>query len=262
MSGRVVRVGRAAVKGTRHESLPAAGIGSAGVLGDRALAFCDPERGRVLRTVENPGLVAVRARWDDPVLELDLPGGRRVRDELVETGELVADYWGRAARLQTVGSAHAAAVGALLDRPVVLARAEPGAIVYSGAVTLVTTSALAELSGRIGGPVADERFRANLTVDDAAGPELEALPAGARLAVGSAELIIRGPVPRCAVIDIGERGRPEGALMRALAGYRRRGPEVYFGLDCAVARPGRVAVGDAVRVREPLVGKASRFHFG
>lgn len=259
----VRRLGLAAVKGTRHTELPELVVTASGPLGDRRFAFCAADGSRVLRTVANPDLVAVHAEWRDPLLSLTFPDGTTVTDAPAPGAEFVADYWGRDARLRVVQSAHAAAMSAYLGTEVVLAQAPAGDVVYGGAVTVVTTSDLIELAERAGDPAVaqeDWRFRATVTVDDrgvrgeqadtdnaaGAGVRLTNAVPGALLRLGEVVVRVRGRIPRCAVIDIGADGRRDRQLMSVLAGYRRRGTEVYFGLDCAVHRPGRVRPGDRV----------------
>lgn len=249
--GAVRRVGLAVVKGTRHTELAELAITGSGPDGDRRFAFCAADRSRVLHTIANPALVAVRAQWREPLLTLTFPDGRVVSDQLTPGAEFAADYWGRVAKLRLLRSRHAAAMSDYLGTDVVLAAAPAGDVVYGGAVTVVTTSDLAELAERVGDPAVaqeDWRFRATITVDDgvAAGesPRLGNAVPGALVQLGEAVLRVRGRIPRCAVIDIGAGGRSDRRLMAALATYRRRAGEVYFGLDCAVQQPGRVRNGD------------------
>lgn len=252
----VQRLGLAVVKGTRHTQLPELVVTGSGPQGDRRFAFCAADGSRVLRTVANPDLVAVHAEWREPLLSLTFPDGTTVTDRPTPGVEFVADYWGRDARLLAVASAHAAAMSQYLGTEVILAQAPPGDVVYGGAVTVVTTGELAELAERAGDPAVaqeDWRFRATVTVDDRATtgdatgavPLANAVP-GALLRLGEVVVRVRGRIPRCAVIDIGADGRRDRQLMAVLAGYRRRGNEVYFGLDCEVRRPGRVRPGDQV----------------
>jgi uncharacterized protein YcbX len=63
--------------------------------------------------------------------------------------------------------------------------------------------------------------------------------------LGDATVLVRGTVPRCAVVDIdpGTGLRTEGVL-KALAGYRLVDQEVHFGVDAVVVEPGAVRAGD------------------
>lgn len=252
----VSRIGLAALKGTRHLSLPGVELTADGPVGDRVFCLVDPVTRRVLRTVENPGLVQARARWHDGVLEVRLPG--RVGPLLGEptpTGETVtADYWGRETRLEVVGGPWARAFSDLLDHDVVLARASrPGEVVFGASVSLVTTSSLQRLREELDGPAPDEdgaAFRATLTLDtDGQPPHVEDTWVGRRVTVGTAEVEVRGVVPRCAVVDrhplSGARHAP---VLTALGRYRRSAVDLGFGVDAVVTRPGRVELLDPVHV--------------
>ncbi|MCW2756384.1 MAG: hypothetical protein JWO46_130 [Nocardioidaceae bacterium] len=245
----VSRIGLALLKGTRHLGLDVLTLDASGPVGDRAFCLVDVEQRRVLRSVENPSLVAVRASYDGSDLALALPDGSTLSAAPRDSGdELKADYWGRTALLRLQDGPHAALLGDYLGRPVVLARVEPGEVVYGGAVTLVTTAALSELAARAARPELahqDARFRATLTVESER--DLDGLAPGTMIRVGTATLEVRGRVPRCAVVDrdpvSGEKTAP---VLATLAGYRRGAGEVWFGLDARVVEPGQVVPGAPV----------------
>jgi uncharacterized protein YcbX len=74
---------------------------------------------------------------------------------------------------------------------------------------------------------------------------------GQRVAIGDAELRISAPVPRCAITtqdpDTGERDLD---TLRTIIAYRglRDGTDVDFGVWGEVQSPGRIALGDEVRL--------------
>ncbi|WP_096392952.1 MOSC domain-containing protein [Halorubrum trapanicum] len=105
------------------------------------------------------------------------------------------------------------------------------------AVTLVAAEALAAVREETGIDVRDGRHRRNVVVDGF-GAEMDAL-LDATVAVGDALLRPTRRRPPCAHV---EELAGEDGLASAL---RNRG-----GLCCDVVEPGRVAVGDAVAVRE------------
>ncbi|MDV7349491.1 MOSC domain-containing protein [Halorubrum distributum] len=105
------------------------------------------------------------------------------------------------------------------------------------AVTLVAAEALAAVREKTGIDVRDGRHRRNVVVDGF-GAEMDAL-LDATVAVGDALLRPTRRRPPCAHV---EELAGEAGLASAL---RNRG-----GLCCDVVEPGRVAVGDAVRIRE------------
>lgn len=244
---RIERIGFTPLKGGRHRSHDAVELAAEGPVGDRVFCLVDPARGRVLRTVENPSMVQVEARWDGDVLSVDLPGGT-AEGRPAPTGELLAvDYWGRTAKVETVAGPWATALSEHVGTDVVLARsATPGEVVYGASVTLVATASLRLLSERMGAPSDSARFRSTFLLDTDE-PHVEDTWVGRRLRLGSAEVTVRGVVPRCAVVDLdpvtGVRSAP---VMKTLAGYRRGEQEVHFGVDAVVTVPGVVRTGDPV----------------
>lgn len=245
---RVTRVGVTPLKGARHEALGGVHLTGTGAVGDRTFCLVDRGRRRILRTVEDPVLMSVRARLDGRVLRLRL-GLEEVSGEPGQSGELLdCDYWGRRVELRVQHSAHAELLSGHVGREVVLARVpRPGAVVYGAPVTVVTATALEELADRVGAPSIDPaRFRATVAVDDRDDP-LEHAPPGTRLRLGAAAVELGGFVPRCAVVDLDpSTGRKDGRLLEALAGYRRSAGEVFFGRYARVVSPGRVSPGDVV----------------
>ena len=113
-------------------------------------------------------------------------------------------------------------------------------------MTLVTSGSLARLADEVGAPVDAARFRATFELDTGdAPPHAEDDWIGRRLRIGTAEVRVRGLVPRCAVVDLDPAtGMRDLGVLEALAHYRRVGREVAFGVDAEVTRPGRVVTGD------------------
>ena len=247
----VTRIGLTPVKGGRHAERASVDLTLDGPVGDRVFCLVDPERGRVLRTVENPSMMRTSATWVDGVLTSRLPA-RTVQGTPAPTGRtLKVDYWGRVASLEVVDGPWAAAYSEHVGHDILLARpSHPGEVVYGASVTLVTTSSLAELARRTGCEVDGAQFRATFTVDTADAPaHVEDSWVGRRLRLGAAEVEVRGVVPRCAVIDLdpdtGERRSP---ALKTLGGYRRLHGEVVFGVDAVVTRPDEVRCGDRVDI--------------
>jgi uncharacterized protein YcbX len=147
-----------------------------------------------------------------------------------------------------VGGPWAEAYSRHLRRDVALARSGgPGEIVYGAPVSLVTTSSLRRVAAATGGAVDGARFRATFTVDtDGLAAHVEDSWVGRRLRIGEAEVEVRSVIARCAVVDLDPgTGERRGDVLGALAGYRRAGGDITFGVDAVVAEPGRVEV-DAV----------------
>jgi uncharacterized protein YcbX len=253
---RIRSIGSSPLKGGRHLPRRTVELSLDGPVGDREFAVVDLAAGRVLKTVENPGLLRCIAHWAGGALTLDIDGSRFDGVPTPSSERIELDYWGRPAALRVVEGPWAAPLSALLGREVVLARAAlPGAVVYGDQVTLVTTTALRRLADATGRPVDEARFRANLVVDTGgtgahgADAHPEDAWAGRELAVGSAVLRVGGGVPRCAVIDLDAAGAASATrLLRTLAGYRLRNGAIPFGVYATVVRAGTVALGDEVRL--------------
>ncbi|CAM3588555.1 MOSC domain-containing protein [Nocardioides zeicaulis] len=240
----VVRsAGFSPIKGTRH--LPArVTLDAAGAVGDRRWCFVDPPGARVLRTVQHPALMAVVAEQSGDDLSLLLPDGTRASGAPAPTGEtLVCDYWGRDVGLSLTDGQHSAVVSDFLGRPVQLAAAPRGAVVFGSPITLVGTASLADVAARLGRPSLEAaRFRATLVVETTE-PYVEDTWPGREVAVGSAVLRVGGPVPRCAVIDHHpDTGVRDLRLLKALVEHRpvNRAREPMFGVYAECVRPGVV----------------------
>ncbi|WP_432478848.1 MOSC domain-containing protein [Nocardioides sp. GXQ0305] len=249
----VARIGFTPVKGARHRTHASVSLTREGPQGDRVFCLVDPVTDRCLRTVENPTLLRACASWDGTVLSVDLPSGT-VAGEPGRTGEVRrVDYWGRATDLEVVQGPWAAAYSAHLGRDVVLAAGAPGAVVYGGAVTLVTSASLARLAEEVGAPVDGARFRATFELDSGeVGPHVEEEWVGRRLRIGTAEVRVRRVVQRCAVIDLDPAsGVRDLGLLAALARYWPARGEVAFGLDAEVTVPGEVGTGDRAVLGRP-----------
>ncbi len=249
---RVAAVGFAPVKGMRHASYDALVLDRHGPVGDRAFCLVDVARRRVLKTVQNPSLVAIRASWDGSVLRLALPSGEVACSAPEPTGEeLVCDYWGRPATLALLGGPQAALASSYLGADVRLAAAPPGQVVYGAPVTLVSLASLRSLAAGLGRPgLAAEpaRFRPTLVLDDL-DPWAEEGWVGRTVRVGEAAVRVNALVPRCAVVDLDPAtGVPDAPVLKALADRpdpaTAGAPELPFGVDAFVVTPGVVHPGD------------------
>lgn len=220
----VLSLGFAPVKGTRHRARADAVLDDHGPGGDRMYCLIDVERRQVLRTVQNPRLIAVDASLHGPVLDVALPDGRSVSAPPEFLGEtLTCDYWKREVALELTDGPHAALLSDWLDRPVRLARATRGEIVYGAPISIVATASVADLGERIGHPgLVDQaaRFRATALIDTDE-PYSEETWQGREMTLGDRRIVIGAPIPRCAVMDLDPvTGERNGRLLKTLAGYR------------------------------------------
>lgn len=272
---RVVRAGFAPVKGTRHLPYAAVRLDEQGPVGDRGYALVDlsggPERIQVLKTVQNPTLVAVRAELVGQRLDVVLPDGTSASAEPVPTGEVVkSDYWGRPTPLELVDGPHAELFSRWLGRPVRLAKAGRGDVVFAGSVTIVGTASIRDLAEKAGEAARaaktglariDQaaRFRPTFVVETDE-PFVEETWLAHRFALGSGEeapvVRIGVPIPRCAVIDLEPSTGARGTrLLKTLASYRplNSAGEPAFGVFAEVTVPG-VARVEPASGSSPLAG--------
>jgi len=133
-----------------------------------------------------------------------------------------------------------------------LVRADtPGAGSDVEPVTLLGDASVRRLATLADAPVDRRRFRMLLGFDGAPAHAEDGWR-GRRLTVGEAVLEIGGPVPRCAATtrhpDRGERDLPVVRLIRQYRGLDEEAGGVPFGVYATVVQPGRVRVGDELRL--------------
>jgi uncharacterized protein YcbX len=201
--------------------------------------------------LEHPSLLACEARWVDGVLSMEI-NGRQITAEPEMSGDhLSLDYWGRDTPMEVVNGPWAGEFSRLLGRSVSLARsAVTGGVVFGDSVTLATTSSLRRLAVESGIAVDARRFRSTFTIDTGdSAAHVEDSWAGRELELGGARVVVKGGIPRCAVIDLepdtGARGT---SLLKTLAGYRLDAGEIWFGVYAEVIHPGTVSRGDQARL--------------
>lgn len=234
---RVRSVGFTPIKGTRHLLQPDAEFDERGPVGDRRYCLVDSDRQQVLRTVQNPSLVAVYARLQGSELEVRLPDGRSVCAVPETSGEkLTCDYWGRPVEAALTRGSHSELLSSWLGKPVRLAKVPRGGVVYGGPITIVATASIRDLGTRISHHdllAEAARFRATLLIDTDT-PHIEETWRGRELSLGNGVCVrIGAPIPRCAVLDLdpvtGARGQ---RLLKSLAEYRGANftGEPFFGV--------------------------------
>ena len=241
----VPSLGFAHVKGTRHEARPSAAVDVQGPVGDREFCFVDVERRQVLKTVQNPRLIRMTTSLVDDILTITLPDGRSVTGVPAGSGQrLTCNYWKRPVDLELTDGPHSALASEWLGKPVRLARARRGDVIYGAGLSIVTTASMRELADRSGHhELLDEaaRFRATLVLDTDE-PFIEETWRGRDVTVNvptAAALRVRigDPIARCAVLDLdpitGERG---SNLLKTLAASRPRNEagEPYFGVNAEI----------------------------
>jgi uncharacterized protein YcbX len=207
------------VKSMLGERCEALDVDARGAIGDRRYAVQDA--GGKLGSGKNSrrharieGLFGFKAAGDPPLITF--PDGR----------SLLAD-----------DAAVHGALSAALRAPVTLVREVDTSHKDAEPLHLVTTGSLARLG-------ADERrFRPNLVIDTA---EDEARWEGRTLQIGQATVKVAYRTERCVMITMAQSDLPEQpSLLRTLA---QGGGEPLFGVYAEVLVPGRIRLGDLVRL--------------
>jgi uncharacterized protein YcbX len=229
---RVLAVHRYPVKSTSGEALPAAVVDARGLVGDRTWAVRDADgrlgSGKSTRRFRRmPGLLDLAARLgDDGVPVLALPDGRHLRADDPAVHDVV--------------SAH-------VGRPVTLAPESDVSHFDDGPVHLLTTSTLRALEAAHGEPLDPRRFRPNLVLATDAEGYVEDDWTGREVALGDAVVLrVTALMPRCVMVNLAQCDgvRADGGVLQAATDAHAGS----VGVVAEVVRPGRVAVGDPVRV--------------
>lgn len=231
MSVVVEGLGLALVKGLQWSQPTTAQVTSRGILGDRHWSPVTQDL-VCIKATDFPEMVGVRASRDD------LPAGD---DALFDGQPQAVTYYTRTARARVYGGRLADRLSEAAGRRLLLAQAsEPGHFLWSSPVSLLLRSQLGGFGlVWLGDDVG--RYRANLVLDDRSEPL--SLSVGTRLAVGSVVLEVERELERCVIINhhpaSGER---DVSLLGLLP------PGLLLGYGCAVVHPGRINMGDSIRV--------------
>ena len=228
--GRVVAVWRYPVKSMAAEKLDDVEVSWHGLAGDRRWAFV---RGGQVRSGfpwltirDRPEMARYRPRFAEP----DRPNGSLT---LVRTPS--------GSELDAADPALAAELG-----PGVRVIKQDRGIFDTMPLSLLTTQALAGIGRLAGAVLAAERFRPNILVEAASGPEFpEDSWVGRVLRVGSLRMRVDQRDQRCVMVTIDPVTLARNpAVLRAIAQER----DAMFGVYGSTVAPGRVAVGDPVEL--------------
>jgi MOSC domain-containing protein len=252
----VVRISIAPVKALGLVHPEAVYLARTGVAGDRRFWLRDGD-GRLVNDKTHGELMRVRVTWDEGTrrLTLSFPDGA-VADGVVEPGAPVdAVLYGEQHASRSVEGLWQEALSRYAGEPLTLLWSETGAVdrgVAQGAATLVSRASLERLREETDSerPVDGRRFRMLFEIDGVGAHEEDEW-IGARVAVGDAVVAPAGDVGRCVVTTRHpDTGVSDLDTLGALSRYRRQGrtEPLPFGVYGAVVVPGRVCVGDPVRL--------------
>jgi uncharacterized protein YcbX len=256
-SHRVTRLNVTPVKGMRVQHPDQIELTSAGAVGDRVFLFADAD-GRLLSVPRLGALVRFTAGFEAATGRLAIrhDDGRICAGEVV-LGEAVTvtTSAGRQIEGNVVEGPWSGFVARIAGHPLRLVRPHlPGDAADAAGVTLLGEASVRALERESGlGAIDSRRFRMLIEFDGDR-EHVEDEWEGRRVALGSAELRVGGPVPRCAATtrdpDGGERDLPTVRAIKAYRGLRDTvfGPGAPFGVYADVVMPGRVRLGDHLRV--------------
>ena len=278
MLGTVTVLRRYPVKSMLGEDVPASDVTGKGLAHDRALALIHTETGKVA-SAKNPrlwrGLLKLAAAVDTGVtgagVRISLPDGKTVWSADPGIDAVLSEVLGLPVTLTGTAPPHAELDRAVPEEvlrdgvtaPVAVETGQlgggspPGTFFDFAPVHLLTTSTLDRIAGLNPRGVAEvARYRPNIVIRTAAAGFTENDWPGHDLRIGS-ELTLRvmSRTPRCAIptLEHGDLCRDTDAL-RVLADHNRvtpvdpLAPQPCAGAYAQVLRPGRVRVGDEVRL--------------
>ena len=283
MLGTVIALRRYPVKSMLGEDLDASDVSHLGLARDRRLAVISRRTGKVA-SAKYPrlwrDLLTLSAEAVDDAARITLPGGKTVCSTDTDIDEVLSALLNEPVALTATPPP-----GASLDRAVpeavlrdgikaqvpaelieIGAGAPPGSFVDFAPLHLLTTATLdriAELSPYRRAHL--ERYRPNVVIRTEAEGFGENDWLGRDLRLGD-DLVVRviALTPRCAVPTLAHGTLPRDTeALRVLARHNRVAPlagldpEPCAGVYAEVLRPGRIRVGDAVRVRaaSPVPGR-------
>jgi uncharacterized protein YcbX len=280
--GRIAQLWRHPVKSMEGERVELASIGLNGILGDRAWAVRDEERGGIRGAKKIPALMTCKARYVDepdgakiPAPEITLPSGELLRADAPDAAERLsaalghdltlwplqpasdlAHYQRGAPDHEDVLTELRAIFGRNLDEPlpdfsqfppeIMQYESPPGTYFDVHPLNLLTDATLRRLRKVAPTSVLDvRRFRPNLVIETGGEGFVEAGWAGRQLRIGSTSIDVGQPCPRCVMITHGFADVPrDPGLMRAVV----READQNVGSYATVAQPGEIRVGDPVEL--------------
>lgn len=253
MSARVAWISRTPVKALALEHLQEAELGEGGVDGDRRFYFVG-EAGRLISNKDFPAFQLIHASYNTErdALTFTLTDGSHVTGTVERGEEVETSFHKRPRPARLVHGPWSDVLSELAGEPLRLVEPSTPATDRgrNGAATLLATASLGALGQVLGVDGVDgRRFRMNFGVEGLEAHE-EDTWIGRRVQVGDAVVIPHGNVGRCVITT----QNPDTAIsdldtLKGLAAYRRQiatTEPLPFGVHAAVARPGRVRVGDPV----------------
>jgi uncharacterized protein YcbX len=249
----VARFSIAPVRGLGLEHPDEIDLTETGVVEDRRFHVVDAN-GRQTDGLTVGRLATVHAHTDRDatMLRLGFPDGTVAEDEIRLGAPVETPIYGRTAVGHFMDGPWDAALSAYIGRTVRIVRCDrPGGTRRGNYVSLLSDGSLDRLGQQLGvGAVDARRFRMLIEVAGAEAHEEDGW-IGHRIGIGDAVIRVTKPDARCAITTQDpDTGLRDLDTLRAIIAYRglRDGTEADFGVLGDVDRPGRVRLGDEVRV--------------
>jgi uncharacterized protein len=251
----VSRLSIAPVKGLALEHPAEIELTEQGVREDRRFYLVD-DTGRLIDGLLAGRLVQVAAHIDPDGthLRMTFPDGRVIDDDVRTTEPVITSMYGRRVLGHLVDGPWPEALEPFVGRRVHLVRTtRPGGTREKHPATLITDGSLDLLGQHLGGgPVDGRRFRMLIELAGGEAHE-EDTWIGRRIELGETILFVSKQVARCAITTQDpDTGARDTDTLRTIISYRglRDGENVDFGVYGETERPGRIGLGDEVRVLE------------
>jgi len=245
------------VKGLALEHPDEIELTEQGVREDRRFYLVD-DTGRLVDGLLAGRMVQVKAHTnrDGTWLRMTVPDGRVIEDDVRVSEPVITRMYGRTVLGHLVDGPWAAALDALAGRRIHLVRTNrPGGTREKHPATLVSDGSLDLLGRHLDtGPVDGRRFRMLIELAGGGAHE-EDTWIGHRIELGETVMLVSKQVARCAITTQDpDSGVRDLDTLRTIISYRglRDGEHVDFGVYGEVERPGRIRLGDDVRVLDAV----------
>ncbi len=253
-----VRFSIAPVRSLRLEHPDEIELTEHGVREDRRFFLTD-DTNRLVDKLVIPELSRISTHTDPDAtyLRMAFPDGMVVEDEFRVTDPIETPIHGRTGVGHVVDGPWTAPLTAFAGRPITLVRCDrQGGTRTGNPVSLIGDGSLTELARQADVEAVDARRFRMLIELEGTDPHEEDTWIGTRIAIGTAELLITKPDARCAMTTQNpDTGARDLDTLRTIIGYRglREGKHADFGVLGDVVQPGRVRLGDTVRVLQPVM---------
>ena len=255
----VTRLSITPVKGLSLHHPDSIDLTTQGAAGDRLFYLVD-DTGRLQSCTHNAGLYGLEAAYDSETRRLEITRGDQlvVGGVIERAGVVDTDMWERRTITSDVVAdpVWSTFFSDIVGKRVQLVQARGSAYDVQPA-TLLGTASVTELARRSGLSEVDSR-RFRMLIEFSGGqPHIEDSWDGRLLQVGEALLRGGGPVKRCAATTRHpDSGSVDLQTLRLITSYRGRQDSAFglganFGVYADVVEPGRISVGDSLRLRIP-----------